>query len=140
MLWKCLGVWGRGPLLDRPCIVFQRTCVLCLCSQCASECCFHRFCLCYCMLEVIISFKSLRAGSHVFALLMLFLCVILHTMWSGKSLHLQCILPLGMLCLSAISMLLKIYWPCVCWWVWSSEQKRILCLPCILSSQPSCSW
>ena len=31
------------------------------------------------------SFKSLRAGSQVFALLMLFLCVILHTMWSGKN-------------------------------------------------------
>ena len=27
------------------------------------------------------SFKSLRAGSQVFALLMLLLCVILHTMW-----------------------------------------------------------
>ena len=50
------------------------------------------------MSEVISSFKSLTAGSHVFSLLMLFLCVILHTMWSGK------ILPFVMLCLSAISM------------------------------------
>ena len=41
----------------------------------------------------------------MFALLMLFLCVILHTMWSGKSLQLLCILPFGMLCLSAISMM-----------------------------------
>ena len=40
------------------------------------------------MLEVISSFKSLRAGSQVFALRMLFLCAILH---------------FGMLCLSAIS-------------------------------------
>ena len=39
------------------------------------------------MSEVISSFKSLRAGSQVLALLMLSLCVILHTMWSGKSLH-----------------------------------------------------
>ena len=31
-------------------------------------------------------FKSLRAGSHVFALRMLFLCMVWHTMWSGKSL------------------------------------------------------
>ena len=31
------------------------------------------------MSEVISSFRSLRAGSQVFALLMLFLCVILHT-------------------------------------------------------------
>ena len=38
------------------------------------------------MSEVISSFKILKAGSHVFALLMLFLCVILHIMWSGKSL------------------------------------------------------
>ena len=38
------------------------------------------FCLCFCISEVISSFRSLRAGSQVFALLMLFLCVILHTM------------------------------------------------------------
>ena len=55
------------------------------------------------MSEVISSFRSLRAGSQVFALLMLFLCVILHTMWSDKSLQLLCILLFGMLCLSAIS-------------------------------------
>ena len=50
-------------------------------------------------------FKSLRAGSQVFALLMLFLWVIFHIMWLGKSLQLLCILPFGMLCLSAISMM-----------------------------------
>ena len=44
-------------------------------------------------------------GSQVFALLMLFICVILHTMWLSKSLQLLCILPFGMLCLSAISMM-----------------------------------
>ena len=49
--------------------------------------------------------RVLRAGSLVFALLMLFLWVILHTMWSGKSLQLLCIFPFGMLCLSAISMM-----------------------------------
>ena len=76
---------GGGGLLDRPCMVFQRVCVLCLLSQCASKCFFHRLCLCFCMLEVISSFKSLRAGSQVFALLMLFLCVILHTMWSVRA-------------------------------------------------------
>ena len=57
------------------------------------------------MSEVISSFKSLRAESQVFALLMLFLCVILHTMWFGKSLQLLCILPFGMLFFSAISMM-----------------------------------
>ena len=71
--------------------------------QCATKCSFHR--LCFCMSEVIFSFKSLRAGSQVFALLMLFLCVIVHTMWSGKSLQLLCIFLIGMLCVSAISMM-----------------------------------
>ena len=41
----------------------------------------------------------------VLALLMLFLCVILRTIWSGKSLQLLCILPFGMSSLSAISMM-----------------------------------
>ena len=63
------------------------------------------FLFCFGTLEVISSFKSLRAGSQVFALLMLFVWAILHTMWSGKSLQLLCILPFGMLCLSAISMM-----------------------------------
>ena len=50
----------------------------------------------------------LEAGSQVFALHMLFVCVILHTMLSGKSLQLLCILPFCMLCLSDISMFVKI--------------------------------
>ena len=48
------------------------------------------------------SSRSLISGSQMFALLMLFICVILHTMWSGKSLQLLCILHFGILCLSAI--------------------------------------
>ena len=96
---------GGGALLDRPCMVFHIMCVLCLRSQFASKCSFHMFCLCFCMSEVISSFKSLRAGSQVFALLMLFLWEILHTMWSGKSLQLLCILLFGMWCFSAISMM-----------------------------------
>ena len=59
----------------------------------------------FCMSEVISSFRNLRTGSQVFALLMLFLCVILHTMSSGKSLQLLCISSFGMVCLSAISMM-----------------------------------
>ena len=31
-----------------------------------SKCSFHMFCLCFCMSEVISSFRSLRAGSQVF--------------------------------------------------------------------------
>ena len=52
----------------------HKMCVLCMWSQCASM-----FCLWFCMSEVISSFRSLRAGSQVFALLMLFLvlCCIL---------------------------------------------------------------
>ena len=47
----------------------------------------------------------MRAGSQVFALLMLFLCVILQTMSSGKSLQLLYVFYFGMLCLSAISLM-----------------------------------
>ena len=82
----------------------------CACCACDSSVhlsvpsiCF--VCVCFCMSEVISSFKSLRAGSQVFALLMLFLWVILHTMWSGKRLKLLCILPFGMLCFSAINIM-----------------------------------
>ena len=58
----------------------------------------------------------------MFTLLMLFLCVILHTMSSGKSLQLLCILPFGMLCLSAISMMfVKILLAMCIWW---SERQR----------------
>ena len=73
-----------------------------------SKCSFHRFCWCFCMSAVISPFKSLRAGSQVFPLIMLFLWVILHTMWSDKRLQLLCILPFGILYLSAISMFVKI--------------------------------
>ena len=89
-----------GALLDISCMVFYRMCVLCL---------YHlseRLDIpSICFVCVISSFRSLRAGSQVFALLMLFLCVILHTMSSGKSLQLLCMFPFGMLCLSAISMM-----------------------------------
>ena len=52
--------------------------------------------------EVISSFNSLRGGSQMFVLLVLFLCVVLHNMWSGKCLQLLCILPFGILCISVI--------------------------------------
>ena len=55
---------------------------------------FPYVCMRFCMSEVISSFRSLRTESQVFAFLMLFLCVILHTMSSGKSLQLLCIFPL----------------------------------------------
>ena len=82
------------------------------------------------MSQVFSSFKTLRAGSQVFALFMLFIYVILHTMWLAKSMQLICILPLYMLCLSAISMMFvkKLCWQCVCWWVRWSERMRNPCL------------
>ena len=54
--------------------------------------------------NLISSFKSLRAGSQGFALLMLFLCMILHTMWSGKNLQLLCCA-----CLPSVNILLAVY-------------------------------
>ena len=84
-------------------------------KECACSACDHSVHLsvpsigfvyvCLCMSEFISSSKSLRVGSQVFALLMLFLCVILHTMWPRKRLYVLCILLFCVLCLSAIGMM-----------------------------------
>ena len=50
--------------------------------------------LCVCMRDVISEFNSEIEGSLSFGALMLFLC-------SRSSLHVECILPFGILCLSA---------------------------------------
>ena len=143
----CLGVFdilllivmellSVGALLDRPCMVFHIMCVLWLWSQWASSCSFPTFCLCFCMSEVISSFSCLRAGSHVFALLMLFICVILHTMSLCKSLQWLCNFSFGMLCLSAISMMFVNILLAVCILV-----SIVVCAKAsIVSSQLSCSW
>ena len=73
------------------------------------------------------SSPHLGVWEMVFALLMLFLCVILHTMWSGKSLQLLFILPFGMLCLSFISMFVKILLA-VCMLVGSGLSESGLCV------------
>ena len=52
--------------------------------------------------------------SWITAILMLFLCVILHTMWSGKSQQLLCILPFSILCLSVIWMMFLKFILAVC--------------------------
>ena len=77
----------------------------CVCCACGPSERLDAPSKCFGVSEAISSFRSLRAGSQVFALLMLFLCVILHTMSSGKSLQLLCIFPFGILCFSAISMM-----------------------------------
>ena len=53
------------------------------------------------MSEVISWLRGLRAGSQGFALIILFFCVILHTMCSGNNLEVLSILPFSILCLSA---------------------------------------
>ena len=82
----------------------SKECVCCACDP-SVHLDVPSIAFCLCMSEVISSFKTIRVGSHVLALLMLFLCVILYTMWSGKSLQLLCILPFGILCLSATRMM-----------------------------------
>ena len=82
----------------------SKECEYCICDLYLSVF-LYRVCLCFYMLKVIFSVKGLRARSQVFALLMVFLCVILHTMWSGKSLQLLYILPFSMWCLSDISIM-----------------------------------
>ena len=56
----------------------------------------HSICFVYvfCMSGVISSFKSLRAGSQVFALRMLFPCVIVHNMWSVRECNCSASCPL----------------------------------------------
>ena len=61
--------------------------------------------LCVCMRDVISEFNSEIEGSIAFCALMLFLCSILCLMCAGSSLHVECILPFGMLCWSAWRMM-----------------------------------
>ena len=61
--------------------------------------------LCVCIRDVISEFNSEIEGSLAFWGLMLFLCSILFLMCSWSSLHVECILPFGMLCLSAWRMM-----------------------------------
>ena len=78
----------------------------CMCCACGPNESLSAPSICFFYIsEVISSFRSLRAGSQLFALLVSYLCLILPTMSSVKSLQLLCILPFGMLCLSAISMM-----------------------------------
>ena len=57
--------------------------------------------LCVCMRDVISEFNSEIYGSLAFCALMLFLCSILCLLFSGSSLHVECILPFEILYLSA---------------------------------------
>ena len=68
----------------------------------------------------------------MFALLMLVLCLILHTMWSGKSLKLLCILPFDMLCLSTISVMFVKIMLAVCFGGYGGLSESELCPVCFL--------
>ena len=57
------------------------------------------------MRDVISECNSEIEGSLAFYALMLFLCSIMCRMCSGISLHVECILPFGMLCLCAWRMM-----------------------------------
>ena len=70
-------------------------------SRCVSMCSLHISDLCVCMRDVISEFNSEIVGSHASCALMLFRCSILCLTCSGSSLHVECILPFVMLCLSA---------------------------------------
>ena len=61
-------------------------------------CSLHMSGLCVCIRDVISEFNSEIEGSLAFCALMLFLCSILCLICSGSSLHVECILPFGMLC------------------------------------------
>ena len=74
-----LFVAGGGALLQRPWMILLHG--MCLWSHCASKCSFLIFYLCFCMSEVLSSWSSLRAGSHVFTLFMLFICLSFGTQW-----------------------------------------------------------
>ena len=72
ILSKCL-VWVEVHCwIDR--VWSSKLCACCACDPSVhlSKCSFHRFCLCFCMSDVISSFKSLRAGSQVFVSLCCF--------------------------------------------------------------------
>ena len=64
-----------------------------------SSCSLHMSDLCVCMRDVISEYNSEIEGSLACCALMLFLCSIFCLMCSGSSLHVECILPFGMLCL-----------------------------------------
>ena len=79
------------------CVVF----VIPVCTRCT----LHMSYLCVCMRDVISEFNFEIEGSLAFCALMLFLCSILCLMCSGSSFHVECILPFGMLSLSAWRMM-----------------------------------
>ena len=115
-----------GVLLASPYIAFQRVCVLCLGSQYVSRVSD----LCVCMRDVISKFNSEIEGSLACCALMFFLCSILCLMCSGSSLHVECILPFGMLYLSAWTMFVKMVFA-VCGGRMSKKAPSVSVVNCV---------
>ena len=63
----------------------------------------------------------------MFSLLMLFLCMILHTMWSGKSLQLLCVFLFSTLSVSAIRMMFVKIIFAVCIVVSAKADSHVYC-------------
>ena len=77
-------------------------------SMCVYRCSLHVSDVCVCMRGVISEYNSDIEGSNASCALMLFLCSILCLICSGSSLHVECILPFVMLCLSAWRMMFAV--------------------------------
>ena len=95
-----------GFLFVRPAMVFQSMCMFVLWSQLSSRCCFQRLDLCSCMSLSMLLLITGSVGSLGLCCLMVSLRAMRSLMFCGKSLCLLCILPLGMWCLSALSMMI----------------------------------
>ena len=107
LLLKRIVVLGcvLGFLLERPARVFHSMCELVLWSQLSTRCSFQSSVLCCWICLSISAFRVGRVGSEGFCCLMVFRLDIRSRMFCGRSLCLLCCLPLGMLCLSAVSIM-----------------------------------
>ena len=116
LLLKVIVMFGvsGGFLLRSPDIVFQSLCWSCLWFQWSVRCCFHRSSLCCCIFWSISLFICGRSGCWWFCCLSVFRSCICVRICSGSILYLGLILPLGMLCLSAVSMAFVIILLSVC--------------------------
>ena len=100
MLVACLGF-----LFESAVTVFQSLCVSFLWLQSSVMCCFHMFCLCCCICVSICVFSSVMSGCLWSCCLMVLRCLMSERMFSGRSFWLLRIFPWGMLCLSAVRMM-----------------------------------
>ena len=137
LLLKVIVVFGVsvGFLFRSPDIVFQSLCWSCLWSQLSVRCCFHRSSLCCCICWSISLFFCGRSGCWWFCCLSVFLSCISVRMCSGSILCLGFIFPLGMLCLSAVSIAFVIILLSVCTLFVGCMLSSMFSISCVNSSQ-----